>query len=66
MSNETLDKFWIMKLIDDTTAVRNDITKGIENDNFVQVLKPELNMTDRIISDGAYGLPDTAKVVLGK
>jgi len=66
MSNETLDKFWIMKLINDTTAVRNDITKGIENDNFVQVLKPGLNMTDRIISDGAYGLPDTAKVVLEK
>ena len=66
LSNETLDKFWIMKLINDTTAVRNDITKGIENDNFVQVLKPELNMTDRIISDGAYGLPDTAKIVLEK
>jgi multidrug efflux pump subunit AcrA (membrane-fusion protein) len=66
MSNETLDKFWIMKLINDTTAVRNDITKGIENDNFVQVLKPELNTSDRIISDGAYGLPDTAKVVLGQ
>ena len=64
MSNETLDKFWIMKLINDTTAVRNDITKGIENDNFVQVLKPELKTTDLIITDGAYGLPDTAKVVI--
>ena len=64
MSNETLDKFWIMKLINDTTAVRNDITKGIENDNFVQILKPELKTTDLIITDGAYGLPDTAKVVI--
>ena len=64
LSNETLDKFWIMKLINDTTAVRNDITKGIENDNFVQVLKPELKTTDLIITDGAYGLPDTAKVVI--
>ena len=66
MSNETLDKFWIMKLINDTTAVRNDIVKGIENDNFVQILKPELKTTDFIITDGAYGLPDTANVVINK
>jgi multidrug efflux pump subunit AcrA (membrane-fusion protein) len=66
LSNETLDKFWIMKLINDTTAVRKDITKGIENDNFVQILKPELKTTDLIITDGAYGLPDTAKVVINK
>jgi len=64
MSNETLDKFWVMKLINDSTAVRIDIQKGIENDSLIQILKPQFNLNDRIIVDGAYGLPDTANVVI--
>ncbi len=66
LSNETQDQFWIMKLINDTTAVRMNISKGIETDSLVQVISPALNVTDRIISDGAFGLPDTAKVLIGK
>jgi multidrug efflux pump subunit AcrA (membrane-fusion protein) len=62
LSNETQDAFWIMKMIDDTTAVRIDVRKGIENDSLVQVLNPGLGTNDRIIIDGAYGLPDTARV----
>lgn len=64
LSNETQDQFWVMKLITDTIAVRIDINKGIENDSLAQVISPEFNLTDNIISDGAYGLPDTAKVLL--
>ncbi|MCJ7813561.1 hypothetical protein MUP95_09640, partial [bacterium] len=66
LSNETQNEFWIMKLINDTTAVRIDIEKGIENDSLVQIIRPELNLTDNIISDGAYGLPDTATVSLSR
>jgi multidrug efflux pump subunit AcrA (membrane-fusion protein) len=64
MSNETLEKFWVMKLINDSTAVRIDIQKGIENDSLIQILDPQLNLNDQIIVDGAYGLPDTASVVI--
>ena len=66
MSNETLDKFWVMKLINDTTAVRVNVQKGIENDSLVQIVKPQFDLTEKIISDGAYGLPDTANVVVTK
>jgi len=64
LSNETLEKFWVMKLINDSTAVRVDIQKGIENDSLIQILKPQFNLNDRIIFDGAYGLPDTASVMI--
>jgi multidrug efflux pump subunit AcrA (membrane-fusion protein) len=66
LSNETQDTFWIMKLINDSTAVRIDINKGIETDSLVQIISPALNIADKIISDGAYGLPDTAKVLLNR
>lgn len=65
-TDETLTSFWIMKLLNDTIAVRIDITKGIENDSLVQILSPRLSSADRIIIDGAYGLPDTARVILTK
>lgn len=66
MANETLDSFWIMKLVDDSTAVKISIKKGIENDSIVQIISPYLNLSDKIVSDGAYGLNDTAKVFLAK
>ena len=66
MTNETLDQLWVMKLISDTLAVRVDVSKGIENDKYVQITKPELSLTDRIIVDGAFGLPDTTKIIIGK
>ncbi|MFA3782024.1 efflux RND transporter periplasmic adaptor subunit [Melioribacteraceae bacterium 4301-Me] len=63
-TNETLTNFWIMKMINDSTAVRTKIIKGIENDSLVQIINPKLSLTDKIIIDGAYGLPDTAKVIV--
>lgn len=66
MSNETLDQFWIMKLLDDSTAFRVDIRRGIENDSLVQIIYPELNISDLVISDGAFGLPDTARVTINR
>jgi multidrug efflux pump subunit AcrA (membrane-fusion protein) len=64
LSNETLDQFWVMKIVSDSTAERVDITKGIENDSLVQILNPLLTRNDKIISQGGYGLPDTASVTI--
>ncbi|MGQ9846603.1 MAG: efflux RND transporter periplasmic adaptor subunit [Bacteroidales bacterium] len=65
-SDETLTEFWIMKLLNDTLAVKTLVTKGIENDSLVQIIKPKLNLSDKIITDGGFGLPDTAKVIVKK
>ena len=66
MTDVTENIFWIMKLVNDTTAVRVNITKGIETDSLIQILSPNLSTSDNIISNGSYGLPDTAKVELLK
>jgi biotin carboxyl carrier protein len=62
MTNVTEDTFWIMKLVNDTTALRIGIKRGIETDSLTQILSPKLSLSDRVISSGAYGLPDTASV----
>lgn len=66
LTNVTQDSFWVMKLINDSTAIRTNIKKGIENDSLVQILNKNLNPTDRVVLIGAYGLPDTAKVEIKK
>jgi multidrug efflux pump subunit AcrA (membrane-fusion protein) len=66
LSNETQEKFWVMKLINDSTAVRVDVQKGIENDSLIQIVQPVFSSNDRVISDGAFGLPDSAKVFLSE
>ncbi len=62
LSNEEQTEFWIMKLVNDSVAVKTVIKKGIESGNNFQVLSPPLDDSDRIILTGNYGLNDTAKV----
>ncbi len=64
LSNETQTEFWVMKLINDTTAIKIPVKKGFENNEEVEITDPEFAQTDRIILTGSYGLPDTARVVI--
>ncbi|MCU7492942.1 MAG: efflux RND transporter periplasmic adaptor subunit [Bacteroidota bacterium] len=66
ISNETQTEFWVMKAVNDTLAVRLNIKKGIETDSLVQITDPPISKNDRFIADGAYGLPDTAKIIIKK
>lgn len=62
LTNETMEVFWVMKLINDTTAVKVYVKKGISIGDKVEILSPTFNPDDRIINSGNYGLPDTANV----
>ncbi len=66
LTNETQSSYWVMKLINDTTAIKTTITKGIETEQWVQVASGNLSVTDRIITSGNYGLNDTAYVQIQK
>jgi hypothetical protein len=62
LADETLKQFWIMKLVNDSTAVKTDIKKGYENDGYVEIVSPPLSLSDKVILTGNYGLADTARV----
>jgi biotin carboxyl carrier protein len=62
MTNETQTDFWVMKIINDSLAVKLNITKGLESDGFVQIKEPKINLSERFIIEGAFGLPDTANI----
>jgi multidrug efflux pump subunit AcrA (membrane-fusion protein) len=66
LTNETEDEFWVMKLINDSTAIKVPVKRGIENKDKVEVVSPVFNAQDRIITTGNYGMADTARVKVVK
>ena len=64
LTDETQTIFWVMKLINDTTAVKVLIKRGIESKGLVEILEPTFSVSDRIIYSGNYGLEDTAKITI--
>ncbi len=66
LSNETLDNFWVMKMINDSLAVKVPVTKGIESHDLIEIVSPVFSKEDKILITGNYGLPDTALVVIIK
>ncbi len=64
LTDETQSEFWIMKMINDSTAVKVPVTKGLETNDMVEILSPPLTAADKILLTGNYGLSDTAKVTV--
>jgi len=64
LSNETQSEYWVMKIIDDSTAVKVPVKKGIETGDRIEILSPAFNPSEKILLTGNYGLPDTAKVTI--
>ena len=62
LTDETMDKYWVMKLINDSTAIKIPVKTGIVTDTQVEILSPIFDKLDRLIDTGNYGLPDTAMV----
>ena len=66
LGNETQTEFWVMKLLNDSTAIRVDVTKGYENNEEIEITTPEFLPSDRVVLTGNYGLPDTARITISK
>jgi biotin carboxyl carrier protein len=66
LGNEALTEFWVMKLVNDSTAIKVIVKKGMETNTEVEITDPEFNPSDRVILTGNYGLPDTASIIIMK
>jgi multidrug efflux pump subunit AcrA (membrane-fusion protein) len=62
LSDETQTSFWVMKVIDSSTAVKVPVTKGMETHDRIEILTPGFSGSDKFLLTGNYGLADTAKI----
>jgi len=62
LTDETQTNFWVMKLIDDSTAAKVLVTKGLEINDRIEILSPKFLTSDKFLLTGNYGLADTARI----
>ncbi len=62
LTDETMENFWVMKLINDSVAVKIPVKTGIVTDKQVEIISPVFDKNDRLLNAGNYGLPDTARI----
>jgi biotin carboxyl carrier protein len=62
LTDETMEHFWVMKLISDSMAVKVPVITGIKEYDHVQIIRPEFNSSDSFLTTGNYGVSDTVYV----
>ena len=66
LSDEMMQEFWVMKLINDSTAIKIPVEIGNKSEAEIEIVSPKFKTDDRIIFNGNYGLLDTAFVRITK
>ena len=61
-TNEELTKYWILKVVHDSIAVKVPVMPGIDLDSLVQLKNNTVRLTDAIVLKGGYALPDSSIV----
>jgi len=62
LTDETMRQFWVMKLLNDSMAVKVSVITGITDNGYVQITQPVFNTSDLFLNSGNYGLGDTVYV----
>jgi biotin carboxyl carrier protein len=62
LTDETMQQFWVMKLINDSVSVKVPVITGITDGEYVQVIRPVFSPSDLFLASGNYGLGDTISV----
>jgi len=62
MTDELMQGFWVMKIINDSIAVKVPVKIGRQNHDEAEITSPVFSENDLIISQGSYGLTDTSYI----
>jgi hypothetical protein len=66
LADETMQSYWVMKVIHDSMAVKVPVTPGISTEKYVQVTSPVFKPSDSFLISGNYGLGDTVFIKILK
>jgi multidrug efflux pump subunit AcrA (membrane-fusion protein) len=61
-TNELLTDFWVMKVVNDTLAIKEKVIPMLRNDSLVQISSPNVNLHDTVITQGGYEMQDSTLV----
>ncbi len=61
-TNELITRFWVMKVVKDSLAIKQFVTPKLKNDSLVQITSEGMKFGDTVIIDGAYQMQDSTIV----
>ena len=61
-TNELLTEYWVMKVVNDSLALKTQVVPGIKNDSLIQIQSANINLNDRVITSGAYQMQDSTLI----
>ncbi|MDD3035822.1 MAG: hypothetical protein PHO93_02800, partial [Candidatus Saccharimonadaceae bacterium] len=61
----SMQKYWIMRLANDSLAVKQEVQVGNGDKNNIEILSPALS-SERIVLDGSYAMEDSTLVKIIK
>ena len=61
-TNELLTDFWVMKVVNDTLAVKEKVTPLLQNDSLVQIKSNNIKFNDWVVTAGSYQMQDSTLV----
>ena len=65
-TNELMTDFWVMKIVNDTLAIKTPVTLLLSDNAFVQVESEHLKLNDWIVTEGSYQMQDSTIVTIQK
>jgi len=65
-TNELLTKYWVMKVVDDSLAIKTMVQPLLKNDSLVQIQSDRIQLNDWVITKGAYQMQDSTVVKIQK
>ena len=66
LTDETQTDFWVMRLLNDSTAVKVPVTVGKEEKDRIEIKQPHFSAADKVLFSGNFGLDDTAAVKVNR
>lgn len=65
-TNELLTKYWVLKLTNDSIAIKHSVILKLKNDSLVQIESTGLNLGDKVVTKGGYQMQDSTIVSIQK
>ncbi|XCF04754.1 HlyD family efflux transporter periplasmic adaptor subunit [Tamlana crocina] len=65
-TNELLTEYWVMKVFNDSLAIKQKVKPQLKNDSLVQIQSNTLKIGDLVITEGAYQMQDSTIVSFKK
>ena len=65
-TDEMQKTFWLMKVINDSVAIKTIVQTGLQNDSMTEIISDKISVSDKIIFQGAFSLADSSIVTYDK